>query len=90
MLIKLVILTDESFDAANVVPTSVRFGGAATPFSFFPGDEDEDGDNDLIFFFNFVDVGAQCGDTFIPVAAKTVWGQPIAGLAAIRTVGCTP
>ena len=87
-LMKAVILSNDAFDAASVNPASVRFGLATVPFISFLGDEDEDGDNDLIFFFLVRDVGIQCGDTTIRLAGQTTSGIAIQGEGVIRTVAC--
>src|SRR6185295_16901239 len=76
-LMKAVILSDASFDATTVDPETVQFGAATVPFRYFFGDEDEDGDTDLIFFFPVGDVGIRCGDTAIPLSGRTIGGQLI-------------
>jgi len=87
-VMKAVILSDASFDARTVDPTTVQFGAATVPFRFFFGDEDEDGDIDLIFFFLVRDVGIQCGNTTIRLTGQTTSGQQIEGEGPIRTEGC--
>jgi hypothetical protein len=87
-LMKVVILSTASFNATTVEPTTVQFGAATVPFRFFFGDEDEDGDTDLIFFFLVRDVGIQCGDTLVRLTGQTTASQPIEGEGAIETVGC--
>ena len=87
-LIKAVILSSPSFDARSVDPASVHFGAASMPFRYFLGDEDEDGDTDLIFFFFVQEVGISCGDTSILLTGLTIGGQPIEGHGEIKTPGC--
>ncbi|HZM85195.1 MAG TPA: hypothetical protein VFF31_01450 [Blastocatellia bacterium] len=87
-VMKAVILSTSTFDAATVDPTTVQFGSATVPFRFFLGDEDEDGDIDLIFFFLVGDVGIQCGDTTVRLTGLTTSGQAIEGEGSIETVGC--
>ena len=87
-VMKAVILTDADFDATTVDAQTVQFGNATVPFTSFPGDEDEDGDTDLIFFFLVGDVGIQCGDTSVPLTGQTLTGQAIDGEGTITTVGC--
>ena len=87
-VMKAVILTDADFNASTVDPQTVQFGDATVPFTYFLGDEDEDGDTDLIFFFLVRDVGVQCGDTSIPLTGQTTTGQSINGEGEIATVGC--
>jgi hypothetical protein len=87
-VMKAVILTDSVFDASIVDPQTVQFGSATVPFRYFLGDEDEDGDIDLIFFFLVDDVGIECGDTTIPLTGLTNSGQSIEGEGEISTVGC--
>ena len=87
-VMKAVILGDANFDATTVDPQTVQFGDATIPFRYFLGDEDEDGDTDLIFFFLVDDVGIECGDTTIPLTGQTTAGQLIEGEGEISTVGC--
>lgn len=87
-VMKAVILSDAGFDATTVDPTTVQFGAATVPFRYFFGDEDEDGDTDLIFFFLVGEVDIQCGDTTIRLTGRTTSGQQIEGEGPIRTVGC--
>ena len=87
-LIKAVILSSPGFDARSVDPASVHFGAASMPFRYFLGDEDEDGDTDLIFFFFVQEVGISCGDTSILLTGLTTGGQPIEGHGEIKTPGC--
>jgi hypothetical protein len=87
-LIKAVILSSPGFDARTVDPTSVHFGAASMPFRYFLGDEDEDGDTDLIFFFFVQEVGISCGDTSIHLTGLTTGGQPVEGHGEITTPGC--
>ena len=87
-VMKVVILSSASFDATTVDPTTVQFGAATVPFRYFFGDEDEDGDIDLIFFFLVGEVGIQCGDTSVPLTGQTIAGQLIEGEGSIQTVGC--
>jgi hypothetical protein len=85
---KAVILSDAGFDATTVDPATVQFGAATVPFRYFFGDEDEDGDTDLIFFFLVGEVDIQCGDTTIRLTGQTTSGQQIEGEGPILTVGC--
>lgn len=87
-LIKAVVLSTPAFDAATVDPTTVHLGDASVPFRYFPGDEDEDGDTDLIFFFLMGEVGVECGDNTIQLTGETTSGTPIEGEGQIETVGC--
>jgi hypothetical protein len=87
-LIKAVILSSPSFDARSVDPASVHFGTASIPFRYFFGDEDEDGDTDLIFFFFVQEVGIRCADTSVLLTGLTTGGQPIEGHGEITTPGC--
>jgi hypothetical protein len=87
-VMKAVILSNAGFDATTVDPATVRFGAATVPFRYFFGDEDEDGDTDLIFFFLVGEVGIRCGDTTIPLRGQTTGGQLIEGEGHIKTVAC--
>ncbi|HSE98910.1 MAG TPA: hypothetical protein VLD57_11650, partial [Blastocatellia bacterium] len=82
------LLSTSAFDAGTVDPATVQFGSATAPFRHFFGDEDEDGDRDLIFFFLVGDVGILCGDTTVRLTGMTTSGQPIEGVGSIQTVGC--
>lgn len=89
--IPVAILTTDSFNAATVHPTSVRFGATgteATPVHTAMDDVDEDGDTDMILHFNTQDTGIVCGDTDASLTGETVSGQKIGGYDSIKTVGC--
>jgi hypothetical protein len=87
-LIKAVILSTSNFSAASVAPATVQFGAATVALRYFLGDEDEDGDVDLIFFYLFRDVGVRCGDTSVRLTGLTTRGGQIEGNGPITTPGC--
>ena len=88
--IPVAVLTTNTFDAASVDPTTVRFGrnGTAIPVHSALADVDADGDLDLILHVNTEDTGIQCGDTSGSLTGETFGGQPIGGSDSINTVGC--
>lgn len=89
--IPVAILTTDTFDAATVDPTTVRFGATgagAFPVHFALEDVDDDGDYDLILHFKTKETGIQCGDAFAFLIGNTFNGQAIKGADSIRTLGC--
>jgi hypothetical protein len=91
--LKVVILTDNSFNAATVDASSVHFGHngtEASPTQSSIQDFDNDGDLDMVLRFKTQDTGVQCGDQSLVLTGKTMGGQAIQGSDAITTVGCKP
>ncbi|HKB07299.1 MAG TPA: hypothetical protein VKF61_03350 [Candidatus Polarisedimenticolia bacterium] len=89
--IRVAVLTTDSFDAAGVDPTSVRFGEngtEASPLQSSLEDADGDGDLDLVLKFSGPSTGIACGDIAGVLSGKTTAGASIAGVDSIRTVGC--
>jgi hypothetical protein len=87
------ILTDKSFNASLVDPTSVRFGHSgneAIPLSWQMQDADGDGDIDLVLKFNIQDTGIVCGDVVAYATGKTSSNQKFIGSNAIQVKGCKP
>jgi hypothetical protein len=83
------ILTDQSFDATQVDPASVRFGPAqAEPMSNRIIDVDSDGDMDQVFYFLTEQTGIACGDTEATLIGETFEGVSVSGSDAIITLGC--
>jgi hypothetical protein len=85
------ILTTDTFDAATVDPTTIRFGRTGTeaaPVHSALEDVDGDGDADLILHFNTQATGIQCGDISASLTGETFGGQAIVGSDSIKTVGC--
>jgi hypothetical protein len=89
-VIPVAVLTTDTFDAATVEPTTVRFGVAseATPVQSALEDVDGDGDTDMIFHFRIQDIGIKCSDTSASLTGRTLSGQTIKGVDSISTVGC--
>ncbi len=84
------ILTNDSFDAATVDPTTVRFGATGTeaaPVHSALEDVDGDGDIDMILHFDTQDTGIQAGDTCAYLKGTTSGGQSIEGSDSVRTLG---
>lgn len=91
--VKVAILTDNSFNAATVDASSVRFGHNGTeaaPIQSSIQDFDNDGDLDMVLRFRIQHTGVQCGDQALVLTGKTMGGQAIKGSDAITTVGCKP
>lgn len=89
--IPVAILTTDTFDAAKVDPTTVRFGATGTeavPVHFALEDVDGNGDFDMILHFKTKETGIQCPDTFAFLIGNTFSGQAIKGSDSIRTLGC--
>ncbi|MDH5266427.1 MAG: hypothetical protein OEW62_01970 [Candidatus Bathyarchaeota archaeon] len=100
-VIPVAILTDGSFDATTVDPTSVLFAGAA-PLRWTIEDVETgsnngppDGDLDLLLFFKTQECkydsvdnpdGMSPGDTFAPLTGETFGGTPIFGYGSVNIV----
>jgi hypothetical protein len=80
---------DESFDATQVDPASVRFGPAeAEPMNDRVIDVDSDGDLDQVFYFLTEETGIACGDTEATLIGVTFEGEAVSGSDSIITMGC--
>jgi hypothetical protein len=87
--LKVAILTDGSFSADTVNPSTVRFGPAeATPTRSQLKDVDRDGDDDLLVTFGTNDTGIVCGDTSANLTGETYSGDPIIGTDSFVSKGC--
>jgi Tol biopolymer transport system component len=83
------ILSDESFDAAQVDAETVRFGpNQAESIDGRMADIDRDGDVDLILRFVTEETGITCGDTEVSLIGETFEGLKIVGIDSILTMGC--
>jgi hypothetical protein len=90
-VIPVAILTNDTFDAITVDPSTVRFGATGTeaaPEHFALQDVNGDGKADMILQFKTQETGIVCGNTSASLTGKTVGGQAINGSDSIRTVGC--
>ena len=90
-VIPVALLRDGFFDLASIDVTTLRFGVTgheAAPLQSFLEDVDDDGDLDLLLFFNSQDSGIECGTLFTYVTGRTLNGQEIAGADSVATVGC--
>ena len=90
-LLKVAILSTDSFDAALLDVSTLRFGSTGTEAVAVDARlRDVDGDRraDLVVQFRISDTGIQCGDTKVSISGMTVSGQPIHGSGAIATAGC--
>jgi hypothetical protein len=89
--IPVAIITTETFDAATVDSTTVRFGAngtEATPVRSALKDVDKDGDIDMILHFRTRSTGIQCRDTSASLTGETASGLMIQGFDSVKTVGC--
>ncbi len=90
-VIPVAILTTRSFDAGDVVRSSVFFGAGGTEaaaVSWSLEDVDGDGDADMLFHFKTPAAGIVCGETSARLEGETRAGKAFAGTDSIRTVGC--
>lgn len=96
------ILTEGAFDATSIDPATVEltdgpfsgFTGAVAPVRWMMEDVDEDGDMDLIFQFDMMDIREQLviepGDEEVWLLGHTFDGAPFEGMDSIRIVGGNP
>jgi hypothetical protein len=88
-VIPVAVLTTDTFDAATVDGSSIRFApDEAEPVHYALEDVDWDGDLDMIFHFRTQKTGIKCGDTEATLIGEKVDGKQITGTDSIRTVGC--
>lgn len=90
-VIPVAILSNASFDAAKVDPTTLRFGvtgNEATPRHSALEDVNGDGKPDLMLQFPTLDTGIICGTTSGILTGKLTGGQLITGTDSMVTVGC--
>ena len=86
---KVAILTDSTFDALQVDPTTVVFGpNAASSRRSQIRDVDRDGDADLLLTFKVRDTGISCEDVGAAVSGETYSGDTIIGSDSFTTEGC--
>lgn len=88
--IPVAILTNDTFDALQVDPASVRFGPNQAHAVHAQGhiaDVDNDGDVDLLLHFPIRQTGIAPGDDEVTLTGNTYDGQAIKGIDAIVTVG---
>ena len=85
------ILSDDTFDAMSLDPTTLTFGrtGDEDSLAFCngsPGNVNADRWRDLMCFFNAEDTGFQTGDTEGVLKGMTLDGTPITGSDSVRIV----
>ena len=88
-VIPVAILTNETFDASSVDPTTVKFGRTGTeasPVQWTMEDVDYDGDLDMILHFKTQETGIQPGDIEAKLTGKTLKDISIEGTDSIKTV----
>jgi sugar lactone lactonase YvrE len=90
-LIRVAILSTETFDATTVNPLSVRFGPKGAVEAHNKGhihDVNHDGARDLVLHFTIQTTGIECGHMSASLTGETFARTPIRGSDAIQTVGC--
>jgi hypothetical protein len=90
-VIPVAILGTDTFDAATVDPSTVRFGATgaeAAPVHSALQDVNGDGKLDMILQFAAQSTGIVCGMTSATLTGKTVGDQAITGADSILTVNC--
>jgi len=90
-VIPVAILTTQTFNAATVDASTVRFGKTGTEATAVRSalqDVDENGTLDMILHFQTQGAGITCGDTSAFLNGQTISKLAIQGSDAIVTVGC--
>ena len=85
------ILTTETFDAANVDPTTVRFGDTgqeATALDWVLEDVNADGRADLLLRFQIQDTGITCWTNISSVSGQTFAHEAVRGSHSMWTKEC--
>ena len=81
--LKVAIVGDETFDALQVDPATVKFDSnkesPASPVRFKTQDYNKDGFDDLILTFKLSETGIVCGDTEATLTGETYGGESIEG-----------
>ncbi len=88
-VIPVAVLTDGSFDAASVNPTTVLFGQTgyeAGPVHYSFDDVDDDGDTDMILHFRTQDTSIEPDDTEATLTGQTTDDIEITGTDSVRIV----
>lgn len=90
-VIPVAILTTDTFDAATVAPTSVRFGATgteSTPNHYALEDVNSDGKADLVLQFPTQNTGIVCATASATLTGMTKRGMNITGTDSVRTTSC--
>jgi hypothetical protein len=89
-VIPVAIMGSADFDATQVDYTKVRFGpNEASPIhDGHIVDVNSDGFADVLFHFNTIDTGIECGVTHATLTGETFGGSSISGTDAVKTVAC--
>jgi hypothetical protein len=89
--VEVALLADKQVRAADIVPSSIRFGARGTearPVTCWKQDVNRDGRPDLICTFKISKTGLTTSDLFALVSAKTKKGLTLTGSVAIRVIVC--
>ena len=83
------VLSTGVFDAPTEVdPSTVQVEGASPLGPPQIKDLDKDGLDDLVFRFQVMDLGLECGQESVTLTGMTLGGEPIMGTGAIEVKGC--
>ena len=87
--LKVAIVGEESFDALQVDPATVKFGSnEASPVRFKGQDYNRDGFPDLILTFKLNETGIICGDTEATLTGETYGKEVIEGSDSFTVEPC--
>ena len=87
--LKVAIVGEETFDALQVDPATVKFGSnGASPVRFKGQDYNRDGFPDLILTFKLNETGIACGDTEATLTGGTYGGDVIEGSDSFTVEPC--
>jgi hypothetical protein len=90
-VIPVAIVTTDTFDAATIDVSTVKFGPRGAPEAHGRGhleDVNRDGRLDLVLHFRTRESGIGCGDTSASLTGVTVAGAMIQGTDSVSTVAC--
>ena len=84
-VIPVAVLTTDDFDAIDLDPVTVIFAGAS-PLRWVKQDVDWDGDMDLLFHFDALELGLTGSSTDAVLSGKTFDGISVEGVDSIKIV----
>ncbi|MFQ5804522.1 MAG: Ig domain-containing protein [Candidatus Methylomirabilales bacterium] len=88
--VRVAILSTADFSASTVNARTVKFGPAGAPPDLEhvkTRDVNRDGQDDLVLRFRIQETGIQCGEATATLTGRTVLGDRVRGIDAIRVVG---